>query len=110
MRIFYYALLKTMKHLYIHFCTFFTSSFYLSDLEAPFSCDRHQLIEVYDNVSGILNKMPHDRHKALFDMHFIINWSSLSKSFEEQELLKILQICDTFILVILQATHTPKIT
>ena len=43
-------------------------------------------------------------------MHFIINWSSPTKALIEQEPLKIVQICDTFIFVILQATHTPKIT
>ena len=43
-------------------------------------------------------------------MHFIINWSFLTKSFTEQEPLKIVQICDTLIFVILKATHTPKIT
>ena len=109
-RILYPVLQKTMRHFQIQFCTLFASSFYVFDLEAPFSCDRHHCKVVYNNVSGIWNKMPQSRNNTLFVMQFIINWSSPTISFIEQEPLKILQICDTLIFVILQTTHTPKIT
>ena len=53
-------------------------------------CDRYYLMEALHNVSGIFEKRPQSRNKALFVMYIIFNWSYPTKFSIEQEPLKII--------------------
>ena len=95
-----------MLIVFLQFICIFFLSFWV---RGTFFCDSHQLIEIYNNVSGIFEIKSQNRNTAHFVMQFIINWSSLTKSLIDQEPFKIKKICDTFIFVILQTTHPPNI-
>lgn len=110
LRLFYSVLFlrtKYLMHLIFHLCCFNFVSFYV---RGTIFCDRHPLMEVFHNVSGISFKLSRKRDIVLFVVHFKIHWSYLTKFSIEQEPLNILQICDTFIFFILQRNHMAKTT